>query len=370
MTAPSPAPFAAYPLFFELEAREPIYLHAHNGSALRGMLYRAVIALAGGDARAPDLRFVPDPLVQRLLAALDEENPRGQDLPRPYVIEPPHLPDGAGQPHLILPGQTFTFGLTLFGSAIEAFPILVLALKRAEQYGLGRRLADPSGRRTRGRFGLRRAFARNPFTRISQELLAPGERAVLTPQVCVTHEDIAAQAARDAQAYAGRLRIHFLTPTTLKAQGEVLRQPNFSALIHRLIERLTQLSRAYGSTLLPCLPADREAKNALLRQADAAQMTNDHTRWLVVRGRSHRTRASTNLSGFVGQADFAGNLAPFFVLLRWGELAHAGHHAVKGNGAFRIELKQADDAQPPSASAPADEEETWPYPPHHPRRHP
>ena len=362
MTAPSPAPFAAYPLCFELEAREPIYLHAHNGSALRGMLYRAVVALAGGDARAPDLRFVPDPLVHRLLAALDEENPRGQDLPRPYVIEPPHLPpDDAGQPpHLILPGQSLTFGVTLFGDAIEAFPILVLALKRAEQYGLGRRLADSSGRRTRGRFSLRRAFARNPFTCISQELLAPSGRTVLTPQVCVTHEDIAAQAARDAQAYAGWLRIHFLIPTTLKAQGEVLRQPNFSALIHRLIERLTQLSRAYGGAPLPCLPADREAKNALLRQADAVQTADDRTRWLVVRGHSDRTRAATNLSGFVGRADFAGKLTPFFALLRWGELTHVGHHAVKGNGAFRIELKQADDAQPPSAGAPADEEETWP----------
>ncbi|MFN4294834.1 MAG: CRISPR system precrRNA processing endoribonuclease RAMP protein Cas6 [Thermoflexales bacterium] len=349
MTVLPPAPFAAYPLRFELEAREPIYLHAHNGSALRGMLYRAVVALAGGDARAPDLRFVPDPLVRRLLAALDEENPRGQDPPRPYVIEPPDLPPHNADrplPHLILPGQRFTFGVTLFGDAIEAFPVLVLALKRAEQDGLGRRFAAPSGRERRGRFSLRRAFAHNPFTRTSQELLAPGERTVLTPQVCVTHDDVASQAARDAQTCAGRLRIHFLTPTTLKAQGAVLRRPNFSALIHRLIERLTQLSLAYGGALLPCLPVAREAKNALLRQADAVQTTDDHTRWVEVRGHSDRTRASTNLGGFGGQADFAGDLAPFFAILRWGELAHVGHHAVKGNGAFRIEAGGMNDERP------------------------
>jgi len=36
MNAPN-TPFVAYPLRFELQAIDPIYLHAHNGSALRGM---------------------------------------------------------------------------------------------------------------------------------------------------------------------------------------------------------------------------------------------------------------------------------------------------------------------------------------------
>ena len=73
---------------------DPIYLHAHNGSALRGMLYRAALALTQGHARAPDLDFIPDPALQRLLATLDESDPRGQDVPRPYVVDPPdHLPD-------------------------------------------------------------------------------------------------------------------------------------------------------------------------------------------------------------------------------------------------------------------------------------
>ncbi|WP_269633773.1 hypothetical protein [Roseiflexus castenholzii] len=43
MTTPgAPSSFTASPLFFDLEAVEPIYLYAHNGSALGGMLYRAV----------------------------------------------------------------------------------------------------------------------------------------------------------------------------------------------------------------------------------------------------------------------------------------------------------------------------------------
>ncbi|MCS7055906.1 MAG: CRISPR system precrRNA processing endoribonuclease RAMP protein Cas6, partial [Thermoflexales bacterium] len=337
-TQPHAPPFTAHQLFFDLQAAEPIHLHAHNGSAVRGMLYRAVLELADGDRRAPDLRFISDPAIRRLLALLDEDNLRGRDVPRPYVIEPPILPPSTaeGGNHIVAPGQTFSFGITLFGDAMEAFPVLVMAMKYAEGRGLGR--VAPSGGTGRGRFRVVRAFAQNPLTRTTQEFLAPGERWVITPQTCIVHDDVARQATLDAEAGSRRLRIHFHTPMTLKAQGEVIRQPSFSVLIHRLIERLTQLSTIYGGAPLPCLPATREAKNALLQQADAVRLLADRTRWVTVRGRSDRTRASTNLSGFLGSADFEGDFAPFFPILRWGEFSHAGNHAVKGNGLFRIQV--------------------------------
>jgi hypothetical protein len=189
-----------------------------------------------------------------------------------------------------------------------------------------------------------RAFAQNPLTRTTQEFLAPGERMVMTPQVRIGDDDVARQAALDAEAVAGRLRIHFHTPMTLKAQGEVLRRPSFSVLIHRLVERLTQLSTTYGGALLPCLPASREARNAMLRRADGIGLVEDRTRWAEVRGRSDRTHAPTNLSGLIGTADFApatdepDAFAPFYAILRWGEIAHAGSNAVKGNGLFRIQV--------------------------------
>jgi len=331
--------FCAYPLRFELQAIDPIHLHAHNGSALRGMVYRAALALTQGHARAPDLDFIPDPALQRLLATLDESDPRGQDVPRPYVVDPPdHLPDN--EAHVVPPGGTFTFGLTLFGQAmLEAFPIIVLALNHAGAYGLGRFLRAPgrSGSPGRGRFRLVAASAHNPLTRVQQDLFHAGERMVHLPQVCITHQDILRQAEWDAQAVAGRLRLRFCTPTTLRAQGQVVPQPHFNILIHRLLERLERLSRAFGDGLLDCLPADRQARNDLLRRADAVRLADDHTRFITVQGYSDRTRSHTNLSGIVGWAEYEGeDFAPFLPLLRWGEWTHVGNHAVKGNGLFRL----------------------------------
>jgi hypothetical protein len=339
--------FVAYPLRFELQAIDPIHLHAHNGSALRGMLYRAALAITQGHVHLSDLDFIPDPVLRRLLATLDEADPRGQDAPRPYVIDPPdHLPDD--EAHIVSPGETFSFGITLFGQAmLEAFPIIVLALHHAGAHGLGRFLRTPDrpGSSGRGRFRLVAASVHNPLTRIHQDLLRPDERLVYTPQVCITHADIMRQAERDAQAAAGRLRLYFHTPTTLRAQGQVVRQPSFSVLIHRLIERLERLSRGFGDGLIDCLPADRQARNDLLRRADAVRSADDRTRFVTVRGYSNRTRTHTNLSGFIGWADYEGeDFAPFLPLLRWGEWTHVGNHAVKGNGLFRLRLLSQPDS--------------------------
>lgn len=339
-SSPQPLALTAHQLFFELQAQEPMSLHAHNGSALRGMLYRAVAELATGDRRAPDLRFVPDPAIHRLLATLDEDSPRGKDVPRPYVIEPPpprSLGESEGD-HTLAPGQVFTFGITLFGDAMEAFPILVMAMKYAEQRGLGRRLSGAGPQPQRGRFRVMRAYAHNPLTRTTQEFLAAGERMVMIPQISITHEDVMRQAEVDAEQCAGRLRIYFHTPMSLRQNKEPVTFPLFSVFIHRLMERLEALSAQYGGGVLPCLPATREQRNALLGLADGVLLTRDDTRYLRVRGYSDRTRAPTPLNGFVGVADYASDdFSLFFALLRWGELTHAGQNTVKGNGIFRIQ---------------------------------
>lgn len=340
------AGLTAHPLFFELQAVDPLWLHAHSGSALRGMVYRAVAELAGSPTDASELRFTNDVVLQRLLSTLNEDNSRGMDVPRPYVIEPPPPYDadlaGSGRPtHMLAPGQAFTFGVTLFGKAMEAFPILIMAVKRAEERGLGRFLpanSNEAGHPTRGRFRLVRAFAQNPLTRTSQEFLAAGERRVMVPLVSVTPEDVRQQATLDAEARPTALRLRIHTPMTLKAHGEVLRQPNFSVLIHRLIERLGALTDHHGDGRPACVPPDREARNALLKQADAVRLTSSSAKFTTVYGHSDRTRAPTNLSGMLGVAEYAAeDFGPFFELLRWAEICHIGQHTVKGNGLLRVQ---------------------------------
>jgi hypothetical protein len=313
-------------------------LHAYMGSALRGMFYRAMLALSGPvrDLTTGELQFLPNDPVQYLLASLDEDNERGRDIPRPYTIEPPtDAAMNTGMERVLQPGERFSFGMTLYARAMEIFPYVILAMKRAEEMRIGRRLSAPGERERaeRGRFDLLRVWCSNPFSGEQQDVYAGGHDLVSVPDLGVTHEQVLGASCPQGRTLA----LEFLTPVTLRANQQAVTTPQFNVLIHRLLERLSELSTHFASVPLPCLPADRAAKIALLQQADAVRLTYDGTHWVSLNGYSARQRKPTALSGFAGAAIYdVPNLAPFWPLLRWGQVVHVGKHAVKGNGMFRI----------------------------------
>jgi CRISPR-associated endoribonuclease Cas6 len=332
MSNQSTIPFTAHRLFFTLQARDTVVLHAHTGSALRGMFYRAMMALAGPvrDAGSGEMQFLPNDPVRYLLSTFDDESQRGQDIPRPYTVEPIHSlqPRGVDDQHVedmaFNPGESFTFGLTLYARAMELFPYVILAMKRAETMGLGV---------GRGRFVVSRVYCAHPLTNETQEVYAEGDQLVSVPDLMVTQDDI----MRAPSPSGHTLALEFLTPTTLRSDGEITPKPVFNVILHRLIERLTELTTHFAGDILPCLPTTREQKNALLRQADMVSVAYDGTRWVHLSGYSARRQERTNLSGFMGAAVFeCEDFTPFLPLLRWGEVVHIGKHTVKGNGLYRI----------------------------------
>src|SRR5262249_51490816 len=79
-------------------ATEPIELEKHSGSALRGAFCGALWGRFCVNKGAPTC--VACPLVHTcpvsmLVAPLRDERPRGRDVPRPFVIEPPLSPSVA-----------------------------------------------------------------------------------------------------------------------------------------------------------------------------------------------------------------------------------------------------------------------------------
>lgn len=152
---------------------------------------------------------------------------RAQDLPRPFVFEPP-----VEGPDELAPGDTLTVGLTLFGAANRHLPYFVVALRELAARGLGP---------TRGRLRLARVTGdteAGPVTVFEEP--EPVVRPI-TEGLRLRHLVLADDAA------VRRLRVRFVTPTTLKRDGRLVEKPSFADLACRIRDRLSSLAAFFGN---------------------------------------------------------------------------------------------------------------------------
>src|SRR5947209_18846573 len=115
---------------FTAQVTSMLEVDDQSGAALRGNLFEAVWGRFCTNKVSPSCAacslhaMCP---VSALVAPLREENERGRDIPRPYIILPP-----LGQARRYQPGDTLIFGLTLFGSIVQLLPYIMLSLKTLE----------------------------------------------------------------------------------------------------------------------------------------------------------------------------------------------------------------------------------------------
>jgi hypothetical protein len=305
----------------------PLELDEHSGSSLRGNLFEAVWQrfctnkAARTCAECPLHQLCP---VSALVAPLREENKRGRDIPRPYVILPPL----EGERRLA-PGETLTFGLTLFGKIIELLPYLLLVTNSLETAGLGRHLTENRGQR--GTFKIQQIEAYHPIDGTRQVISRAGKLQIEAPTLSINAADIRKRAGTFSSE---KISIRFITPTRLLQQKNLVFKPAFQPFVSRLLERLSALEQEYGEDEGQ---SPSEQWEELRQLADQVVCVEDQTSWERVRSYSRRTHSSSEIGGFSGVATFAGNLAPFRELLAWGEQIHVGKNVVKGSGWYRVE---------------------------------
>lgn len=364
----------AHHLRITLTVETPIELDQHPGGSLRGMLFNAL----RGPRHNPSLGFctqrhlstcadcalVAVCPVAGLVATMNPQAERGRDVPRPYTIEP-----SLSGSQRYEAGDSLSFGLTLLGDALNLFPYVVMALRQAGLGGLGKKLPQPTatGRYRRGRFTLAAVQAVNLLTGEAQSVLEPDSLMVQQPSLPVTHDQVVAEAARLlsaplAVATNGRgpvatfqrgvqdepveITVSFKTPTRIIDQGRLCKIPDFSPLFHRLLDRLTQLSREYAAAPAPeresvGLPAEAqsEVKNELLALADTVELIENRAAWREVWSYSNRQGKRIPISGLLGTVTYRADRETWAILLPtliWGSVVHVGKNAVKGEGLLAV----------------------------------
>jgi hypothetical protein len=237
---------------------------------------------------------------------------KNQEVPRPYVFEPP---DGTKMEYA--PGERFRFGFTVVGRAAEYMPYFIYAFSKMGEEGVGRR---------RARYALERVVATNPLVGKSEEVF-DGE--VVRNRRLPTNWTNAMSAARELDAE--RVRLTFLTPTFVKFEGgESSEAPSFAALVQALLIRIPMLSAVH------CGEVWQEDFRALVAQAREVETVRDDTTWVSFRRYSTFKGRSQRLEGVVGEVVYAGAIQGFLPLLCMGQLTHVGKGAVFGLGRYRV----------------------------------
>ena len=320
------ADLVVYPLLFTTRVVTPLEVDNHCGSALRGNMFEAIWRRFCDNKASPTCADCPLHTmcpVSTLVAPLREDNLRGRDIPRPYIVLPP-----LGGARRYEPGEQFVFGLTLFGNIVQFLPYIILSISALEAVGLGRKLKENQGRR--GQFSVQHIESYHPISGERQVLYQKVQPLVKASTLAITSEDIQKKAATLSTE---RVTLNFLTPTRLIDQEHLVHRANFRVLLYRLMQRLHTLADLYGEDERQIVPEERD----YLKLTEQVQCIDDSTRWEDLGSYSHRQYRTTPIGGLVGKATFVGELAPFRELLTWGELIHIGKNCVKGNGWYMIE---------------------------------
>jgi hypothetical protein len=122
------------------------------------------------------------------------------------------------------------------------------------------------------------------------------------------------------------VRVRFITPTELKNGSQIAARPEFSILACRIRDRISTLRECYGEGSL-----DIDFR-AFGERANLVRMTRCDIRAVSVERRSSRTGQVHGIGGFVGEAEYEGNLAEFLPYLQAAKWTGVGRQTVWGKG--------------------------------------
>lgn len=230
------------------------------------------------------------------------------NIPQPFVLRVP-----LSEPRQIEPGVESTFGIRLFGPAIEFHPYVVMTIIRMGEAGLGR-----------GRL----SYQLISVTDGVNPILFPAE--LKPPMIHSVFED-----EGDQGKPARRVKLSFETPLRLQTGGQLNRLPSVSDLIRAAVRRVRVLSHFYGeSEIMP------KGMSDLMTAAANTSLLDQRTRWHEISRRSTRQGVDMKLSGTIGHVEM---MLPDDRLIPWLKAAcvcHLGKATSFGYGRLKLSLEE------------------------------
>lgn len=318
--------FDFYPLRFEFIATESLHFaQGKAGNILRGamgVIFRRIACVPNcRDSRSCDSRQsclyarIFEPMaVSALRPGGDEPSPSGlSNWPRPFVFRARHL-DGC----IVAVGETFHFDLHVFTAERDVLAYFILTFSALAREGLGPR---------RGKAELLRV-RRLSAEGVPQQTVYEQSVQMITSGLQPISLDLTPPPDSPT-----RIRVDFLSPTELKHEHRIANRPEFPILFGRIRDRISTLRRLYGPG-----PLDIDYKGTNARAA-SVKMTSCQLRRQEAERRSTRTGQCHSIGGFIGTAEYEGDLAEFLPFLEAARWTGIGRQSVWGKGEIQISGK-------------------------------
>ena len=288
----------------------PVYKSGNIVRGAFGDIFRKLVCIPScHDAKTCDIRAdCPYAHVFEPQAARGEGPSGLVDWPRPFVFRAAHL-DG----RTLSRDELFHFDVHNFDVRDPALPYFVLAFAQLAREGLG-----PG----RGRAELTSVDQLDlNEARVAQ--VFDGEQFRMRELDSPNVVDLSETPER-----VRRVRVRCVTPTELKSGRQVADRPEFGILLGRLRDRISNLRALYGAG-----PLEIDFRE-MGERAAAVRMTRSDLQRTEADRLSSRTGQRHPLGGFVGEAEYEGELGEFLPYLRLGKWVGVGRQTVWGKGEF------------------------------------
>jgi hypothetical protein len=127
-----------------------------------------------------------------------------------------------------------------------------------------------------------------------------------------------------------RVCVRFVTPTELKSGQQIVARPDFGVLAARIRDRLSTLRTLYdgGPLEIDFRSFGERAERVRLMRCDVHQVE--------ITRQSTRTGQVHSIGGFIGEAEYEGDLAEFVPYLCAGKWTGVGRQTAWGKGEIGI----------------------------------
>ena len=255
---------------------------------------------------------------------LFESKAQAHDIPRPFIIRSPQ-----DQRTQLPAGETFSFTMSLIGEGQTLLPHIIATFHNLGQRGLGQK---------RGQYRLWQVDGLVPYTQRTELVYQASDGLIHSPELSLTTAMVLEhvgytppEAQTETEPLAQTLTLNFLTPTQLKAQGQVVKAgPSFYTLLKTLLTRIQLLSQHH------CHQTWTADFKTLNEQAKTVEIIASQTHQQSWQRTSSRQKQKIYMDGLVGQITYHGHLSPFIPILALGEYTHVGRKTVFGSGQYQI----------------------------------